>query len=143
MKEYLPEVFRSRVLLAPQATDNGAQAYAAPTVGASAITIRNVATMGNATDLVLSLKYADDATGTNATDYPVDVPVYVGGVRQTDAKAYTIGDSNGSFIVDFCVDPATIPEGKFIGVSYGNSNAANLLTTLIVEDVAYKPTATA
>jgi hypothetical protein len=143
MKVYIPENFRSRVLLVPQATGTGAQAYLKPTGAVNAITIRAIATMGNATDLVLSLKYADDATGTNATDYPVDVPVYVGGVRQTDAKAYTIGAATGNFIVDFCVDPATVPAGKYVGLSYGDSNAANLLAAEFVEDSAFKPTATA
>jgi hypothetical protein len=98
--------------------------------------------MGNAADLVLSLKYADNATGTNATAYPVNVPTYVNGVRQDDGKAHTIGDASGNFIVDFCIDPATVPAGKFVGVSYANSHADNLLTTMAIEEVAYRPTAT-
>ena len=97
--------------------------------------------MANAADLALSLKYADDTGGTGATAYPVDVPVYKDGVRQADAKAFTVDDDAGNFIVDFCIDPATIPDGKFVGLSYANSNAANLLAVELIEDVAYKPTA--
>ena len=141
MLTFLAEETKSRVLLGLQTTGTGAQAYAAPTAGASAITIRGVATMGNAADLVLSLKYADDASGTNATDFPSVVPLFVNNSKQTAAKAYTIGDASGNFVVDFCVDPALIPAGKFVGVSYANSNAANLLTTLIVEDTGDKPQA--
>lgn len=141
MFNFLPLKFRSRVLLAPQATGTAAEAYALPTAGTKAINIRGIALMGNAADLVLTLKYADDAAGTNATEYPVTVDIYKNGVRQTAAKALTIGDATGNHIVDFCIDPATVPAGKYVGVQYGNSNAGNLLTTVIVEDVAYAPTA--
>ncbi len=135
------ERFRSRVLLAPQTTGSGTGGYLAPTPGVMGITIRAIAKMGNAADLVLSLNYADDTGGTNAEAYPSNVPIYVNGSRQTDAKAHTIGDSSGNFIIDFCIDPATIPDGKTIGLSYANSNAANLLAVELIEDVAYKPTA--
>ena len=136
----ISEIYRSRVLLAPQTTAAGAGKYAAPTPGTCSITLRAIATMGHATDLVLSLNYADNATGTNATAFPENVPIFVNGVRGTDAKSYTIGDATGDFIVDFSIKPGVIPEGKFIGLAYGNSNAANLVTTMIVEDVAYIPT---
>lgn len=135
------ERFRSRVLLAPQTTAAGTQAYLAPTAGVMGLTIRAIVKMGNAADLALSLKYADDATGTNATAYPVDVPIYKNGVGQAAGKAFTVDDDTGNHIVDFCIDPATIPDGKFVGLSYANSNAANLLAVESIEDVAYKPTA--
>ena len=140
MFNFLPMKFRTRVLLAPQATESAAEAYAAPSGGVKAINLRAIVKMGNAADLVLSLKYADNAAGTNATAFPVNVDIYQNGVRQTAAKALTIGDASGNFIVDFCIDPATIPEGKYVGLHYANSHASNLLTTLIVEDVAYMPT---
>lgn len=136
----IPMKYRTRVLLAPQTTATAAEAYAEPSGGVKAINLRAIAKMGNAADLVLSLKYADDAAGTNATAFPVNVDIYKGGVRQTAAKALTIGDATGDHIVDFCVDPATIPEGKFVGLHYADSNAGNLVTTMIIEDVAYIPT---
>lgn len=138
----IPERFRSRVLLAPQATGTGTGGYALPTPGAMGLTVRAIAKMGNAADLVLTLQYANDGSGTSATTYPVNVPIYANGVRQTDAKVHTIGDASGNFIIDFCVDPATIPDGKYIGVAYGNSHSSTLATAILIEDVAYKPTAT-
>lgn len=137
----LVERFRSRVLLAVQTTGAGTEAYLAPTAGAMGLNFRAIVTMGNAADLVLSLKYADDAIGTNTTAYPSNVPIYVDGVAQAAGVAHTVGDAAGNFIVDFCVDPATVPDGKFVGISYATSNAANLLAVELIEDVAYKPTA--
>lgn len=135
----IAESFRSRVVLPPQTTATGAQAYLAPTPTVKGITVRAVAKMGNAADLVLSLKYADNVGGTGTTDYPVDVPIYVNGEKQVNGKAHTIDDASGNFIVDFAVDPATIPEGKFVGLSYADSNAANLVSVEMIEDVGYRP----
>lgn len=140
----IPERFRTRIVMPPQTTANAADDYLLPTGGVMGITLRCIAKIGHATDLVLSLKSSDDATGTNAKAYAVDVPIYVNGVRQTDAKACTVPkkvDTDLTYIVDFIVDPATVPEGKYIGVAYADSNAANLLTVEMIEDVAYKPTA--
>lgn len=136
----ISERYRSRVVLPPQTTAAGTQAYLAPTPGVMSLTLRAVIKMGNAADLQLDLKYADDAAGTNATAYPVNVPIYKNGVRQTDAKSITVADDTGNFIVDFCVDPATIPSGKLVGLNYATSNAANLLSVELIEDVAYRPT---
>ncbi len=136
------ENFRTRVVMALQTTAAAADDYVTPTPGASMLQMRVIATMGDATDLALTLKYADDATGTNATAFE-DVPLFVNGVREaTDSEVYTIGDATGNFIIDWIVDPVKIPAGKYIGMSYGNSNAANLMTAILMEDVAYKPTIT-
>lgn len=134
------EQYRSRVLLAPQATASASGGYVLPTGGSNKINIRAIAKMGNAADLVLTVNYADDASGTNATAFS-NIPLYVNGVRQTsDNETYTIGDSTGNFIVDFVVDPILVPADKYIGIAYGNSNAANLIAAEIIENVAYKPT---
>jgi hypothetical protein len=126
--------------MALQTTALAADDYVLPTPGASKITMRCLVTMGNAADLVLTMKYADDATGTNAAAFD-DVPVYINGVRQaTDAEVVTIGDATGNFIIDWIVDPALIPDDKYIGMSYANSNADNLMCCEIIEDVMYKPT---
>lgn len=134
MKTKISELFKKTVLLAPQATGTGAQAYIKPTAGVNSITILSTAVMGNSADLALSVKYADDAIGTNATAFPINVPVYVNGVRGTDAKEYAITASTGNFIVEFVVDPMDIPDGKYVGISYANSNAANLLSSLTIEE---------
>lgn len=136
------EYFRTRVVMALQTTAAAADDYVLPTPGASKITMRALVTMGDATDLTLTLKYADDATGTSATAFS-DVPVYIDGVRQsTDSEIAAITAATGNFIVDWIVDPTLIPDGKYIGMSYAQSNAANLMCCEIIEDVAYKPTAT-
>lgn len=136
----IPEYFRTRVVMALQTTGSAADDYVLPTPGASKITMRVLATMGNAADLTLTLKYADDATGTNATAFD-DVPVYIDGERQTtDSEVAAITAESGNFIVDFVVDPGLIPAGKYIGMSYADSNAGNLMCCEIIEDVAYKPT---
>lgn len=142
MLDFLPLKFRSRVVLAPQATDTGTEAYLKPSAGVKAIVLRCIVKMGNAADLVLSLKYADDASGTTATAFSAVSPIYKDGVAQTAAKTLTIGDSSGNFIVDFIVDPALVPQDKYVGISYASSNSGNLLAVEMVEDVAYMPTPT-
>jgi hypothetical protein len=132
--------FRARVVMALQTTATAADDYVLPTGGAKSQILRCIVTMGNAADLVLTPKTADDATGTNAAAIAADVAIYKDGVRQTDGKAFTVGDASGNFIVDFVIPPQIIPDGKYIGMSYGNSNAANLMTCTIIEDVTYKPT---
>lgn len=137
----IPEYFRTRIVMALQGTATAADDYVLPTPGVSQITMRCLVSMGNATDLALTLKYADDESGTNATAFS-DVPVYINGVRQdADSETVTIEDATGNFIVDFVIDPGLIPAGKYIGMSYANSNASNLMCCEIIEDVAYKPTA--
>lgn len=135
----LVERFRSRVLLPPQTTGTGTGAYLAPTPGVMGITIRAIVKMGNAADLEMAIKYADDTSGTSAAVYPIDVPIFVNGERQDDGKGYKVENETGNFIVDFAIDPATIPDGKTIGLTYENSNAANLIAVELIEDVAYRP----
>lgn len=135
------ERFRSRVLLAVQTTAAGAKAYLVPTAGVQGMTLRAVVTKGNAADLVLTLKYANDAAGAGETDFPVNVPIFLNGVRQVDGKSATVTGATGNSIVDFCLDPASIPGGKLIGLSFATSNAATLIAAELIEDVAYRPTA--
>lgn len=133
------EKYRNRVLLAPQATGVESGGYFSPTPGVQFITIRVIAGMGYATDLTMSLNSADDASGTNPVAF-ADVPIYVNGVRQAvNGHSYTITADTGNFIVDFCILPAQIPEGKTIGLAYEASNAGNLIAAEVIEDTAYKP----
>ena len=142
MKSFITEEYRTRIVMALQTTANAADDYVLPTGGSSLAVLRCLVTMGNAADLVLTPKTADDAAGTNAAAIAVNVPIYVNGVRQTDAKAATVADATGNFVVDFVIDPKIIPDGKYVGMSYANSNAGNLMCCSIIENVAYKPTAT-
>lgn len=132
--------FRSRVVMGPQTTALAADDYVLPTPGAKSQILRCVVTMGNDADLVLTPKTSDDAGGSNAAALAADVPIFKNGVAQTAAKALTIGDATGNFIVDFVIDPAIIPAGKYIGMSYANSHASNIMTCICIEDVVYKPT---
>jgi hypothetical protein len=142
MRNFITEEYRSRVVMALQTTAAAADDYVLPTAGSSLAVLRCLVTMGDATDLVLTPKTADDATGTNAAAIASDIPIFKDGVRQTDAKALTVGDAAGNFIVDFVIDPKLIPDGKYVGMSYANSHASNLMCCEIIESVAYKPTAT-
>lgn len=135
----LVERYRARVVLAAQTTGSAGQAYLAPTPGVMNQTYRTLVTKGNAAALVLTLRYADDAGGTNVADFPYNVPIYVNGVRQADGKSASVAGASGNSVVDFCVDPAMIPQGKFVGLSFGISNAATLLASELVEEVAYRP----
>lgn len=135
---YVNEEFRSRVLLAPQTTAAGAGGYVALTPGSSAITVRAIVAMGNAADVLLTLNSADDTSGTNATAMAV-VPIFDGGVRQVDGYSYTVSSATGNFIIDFEVMPELIPAGKTIGLAFATSNALNLISASIFEDVVYVP----
>jgi hypothetical protein len=103
-------------------------------------TYRVIVKKGDAADLTLALKFADDATGTNAAEYPVDVPVSINGLPFYNGKAATVSGATGNTVVDFCINPATIPQGKYVGLSYEISHASTLLSAELVEDVAYRPT---
>ncbi|MEY8001605.1 hypothetical protein AB8U03_15655 [Clostridium sp. Mt-5] len=133
------EEYRNRVLLAPQGTAAGAGGYLAPTPGTQYLTVRAIVNMGNVADLPLSLKYSDDAIGTNAADFE-DVPIYINGVRQTsNGHEHTVSDDSGVFIVDFSVLPGQIPQGKTLGLAYGTSNLANFIAAELIEDTTYEP----
>lgn len=135
---YIPENFKSRILISTQGTATASGGYILPSAGVKSITLRATITMGNSADLALTLKYADDAVGTNAIAFD-KVPLYVDGSRQTDNNTYTVTKDTGTAIIDFCIMPGQVPNGKTIGLSFGVSNAANLITAVLVEDTIYKP----
>jgi hypothetical protein len=133
------EKYRNRVLIAPQATAAAGAGYLAPTPGTKYLTLRAIVAMGNDADITINLKSADDANGTNATDFQ-DVPLYVNGVKQdANGHAYTVSATAGNFIVDFSVLPGQIPQAKTLGLAFGASNASNFITAELIEDVTYKP----
>ncbi len=142
MRNNIVEEYRTRMVMAPQTTALAADDYVLPTAGSSLIVLRCLITMGDAADLTPAPKTADDVGGANATAMASDIPIYVNGVRQTDAKSYAVTAATGNFIVDFIVDPKLIPEGKYIGMSFANSDVGNLLACEIIESVAYKPSVT-
>lgn len=142
MRNFITEEYRTRIVMGPQVTTQAADDYVLPTAGSSLIVLRCLITMGHATDLTPTPKTADDAGGASAAAIASNIPIYVNGVRQTDAKSYAVTAATGNFIVDFVIDPKLIPEGKYIGMSFANSDAGNLLACEIIESVAYKPSVT-
>ena len=136
---FIAEDSKSTVLLPPKVTTSVAEAYVKPAAGSLGLNLRAVVAIGEATDVVLTLKTADNATGTGAADFPKAVPLFVDGVRQVNAVTYTVTEDTGNFIVDFCVDPALIPDGKFVGIHQAASNELNLIATTAIENATTAP----
>jgi len=96
-----------------------------------------IVTMAEATDLVLTLYTADDADGTTPVALTENVPIYKDDVAQTAAKTFTVSDNTGNFVVVFCVPSIIVPTDKYLCIHYANSNAANILSVLMIEDSYY------
>jgi hypothetical protein len=136
---YVNEEFRTRILIASQGAGTAGGGYLAPTPGVNTITVRAIVNITNAANLELTLKSADDTAGNNAANF-ILVPVFLNGIRQsTYESAITITQDSGIAIVDFEVMPGQVPEGKTIGLAFGTSNAENIITAELLEDVAYVP----
>lgn len=132
-KTQIPQDLLPASILVPQTGGAGDQAYILPTGVRTVYLVAHVV-MGNAADVVLVPKTSDDATGTNAAVLADNVPLWVNGVKQTSAKNYTIADGTGTFVVVFAIPCDIIPDGKFVGMSYAASNAANLLSCMAYKD---------
>lgn len=132
-RSFIPEELKPVSVLVPQTTAAGTEAYILPTGSRTVYLVCHV-TMGNAADLVLTPKSADDAAGTNATGLAVNIPIWENATRQTDAKAHTVDDNSGTFVVVFAIPANIVPEGKYVGMSYANSDVANLLSCVAYVD---------
>lgn len=110
--------------------------------GSNSVTILCLVTMANAADLALSVVTADDADGTTPVAITRDVAIFKDDVRQTDAKTFTVSDDSGVFTVAFCVPSILIPDGKYLCLSFANSNDANILSAVALDD-AYHESGTA
>lgn len=135
---YVNEEFKTRVLIAAQGTLTSGGGYLSPTLCVSALTVRAIVNMTNAANLDITLKSADDTSGTNAVDF-IDVPTFINGVRQTGGHTVAITQDTGNAVVDFEVMPGQIPEGKTIGLAFGASDAGNIISAQLYEDAAYIP----
>lgn len=136
---FLAEGTKSTSLVGPSATAAVLQGYVRPTAGSLGVTIRTVVKKADATNVVLTLKTADNATGTNATNATFKTPLFTDGVREDNAFNKTIGSETGTFIIDFCVDPGLIPEGKFIGVHCAASHTGNIISVTAVDNSSMRP----
>ena len=135
----IPEKIKtaSRTLFNGQVTGTGDVVGVKP-AGSNGIMLLCLVTMANAADLVLSIVSGDDADGANPVAITENIPIFLDDVRQTDAKAHTIGDSSGSFAVVFCIPPVLIPDGKYICLSFANSNDANILSAIALDDTYHE-----
>ncbi len=135
----IPEQIKTdgRILFNGQATGVGDSKGVQPS-GSNGLAVLCLVTMANAADLALSIQSGDDADLTNPVDITENIPVFVDDVRQADAKAHTITDDSGVFTVVFCIPPILIPAGKYIGLTFGNSNAANILSALVLDDTYHE-----
>ena len=110
-----------------------------PSQGVRSISIVVPITMGNAGDETITVKTADDASGTNPTVLTQNIPIYKDGVRATDAKAFTETAATGNFVYVFEVPASIIPEGKYIGVVQSETgSASSIYSAIAIEDPYYK-----
>jgi hypothetical protein len=109
-----------------------------PTAGTSVISILIPVTMGNSANMTITVKTADDTSGTNATALTENCPVYRDGVKQTSAKAITETEATGDFFHVIEVPSILIPAGKYIGVYADAGSASNKYSAIALEDTFYK-----
>lgn len=135
----IPEKIKTagRTLFNGQVTGTGDAKGIKPS-GTNGLVLFCLVTMANAADLVLSIVTADDADGTTPVAIADNIPIFKDDVRQTDAKTLTIGDASGSFTVCFCIPPLLIPAGKYICLSFANSNDANILSAVALDDTYHE-----
>lgn len=126
-----------RTLFNGKATGTGDAVGVKPS-GTNGLAILCLVTMAEATNLVLSIVTGDDADGANPVAITENIPVFKDDVRQADAKGLTIAEDSGSFTAIFCIPPLLIPAGKYICLSFANSNAANILSAVALDDVYHE-----
>lgn len=135
----IPEMLKTagRVLFNGLVTGTGDQKCVLPS-GTNGLYIVCNVTMGNAADLTINVITADDADGANQAAITENIPIYENDVRQTDAKAHTITESSGAFVVVFCIPPILIPTGKYVGIDIDDSNDANIVSAQVFDDVYHQ-----
>ena len=136
----IPEKLKTagRTLFNGKATGTGDAVGVKPTAGSQSLMIVCLVTMAEATNLVLSIVSGDDADGTTPVALTENVPIFLDDVRQADAKAHTIADDSGSFVVVFCVPSILIPAGKYMCLSFANSHATNILSAIAIDDAYHE-----
>jgi len=135
----IPEKIKtaSRTLFNGAVTGTGDAKGVLPS-GSNSVTFLCLVTMANAANLALSIVSGDDADGTNPVALTENVPVWKDDVRQTDAKSLTVADDSGVFTVVFNVPSILIPAGKYICLSFADSNDANILSAIALDDTYHE-----
>lgn len=132
----IPEKLKtaSRILFNGQVTGTGDAKGILPATGSNGLIVSCIVTMANAADLALSIVTADDADGATPVAITENIPIFVDDVRQTDAKSYTETSASAVKTVIFCVPAVLIPEGKYLCLSFANSNDLNILSAQVFDD---------
>jgi len=136
----IPEKIKTadRVLFNGQVTGTGDAKGVKPN-GSNGVVILCAVTMGNAADLTLSIVTADDADGTNPVAITRNVAIFEDDIRQSsDAKSHAITASTGVFTVAFCIPSILIPTDKYLCLSFANSNDANILSAIALDDTYHE-----
>lgn len=135
----IPERIKTagRILFNGKTTETGDTKGVKP-AGSNGITFLCLITMANAANLVLKIVTADDADGATPVDLASNVPVFKDDVRQSDGIGITVADDSGSFVVAINVPPILIPAGKFVCLDFANSNVANILSAIALDDVYHE-----
>lgn len=135
----IPERLKTadRVLFNGQVTGTGDARGVKPN-GSNGVAIICLVTMANAADLTLSLVTGDDADGANPVAITENVPIYKNDVRQADGKSLALTDDDSANTIVFCVPPIIIPAGKYLCLSFANSNDANILSALALDDTYHE-----
>lgn len=109
-----------------------------PTAGVNMISFLIPVTMGASNDLTITIKTADDTSGTSAAALSENCPVYRDGVKQTSAKAITETAASGDYFHVIQVKANLIPAGKYIGAYCDAGSASNKFSVIALEDTYYK-----
>jgi len=136
----IPEQLKTaaRVLFNGTVTGTGDAVGVKPTKGSNSLTFLCLCTMANAANLALSIVSGDDADGTNPVAVTENIPIFKDDVRQTDAKTFTVTDDSAVVVVVFNVPSILIPAGKYMCLSFANSNDANILSAIAIDDAYHE-----
>lgn len=135
----IPEKLKTagRVLFNGKATGTGDIKGILPFASQAVIIVAAV-TMAEATDLVLTVKTADDVDGAGAVALSSNIVIYKDDVRQANAKTLTISEDSAEVTVCFVVPSILVPDDKFLVLDFADSNAANILSSIAFEDTYYE-----
>jgi hypothetical protein len=109
-----------------------------PTKGIRSVSLLCIAEMGNSTDMTITVKTADDSSGTNPTVLTQNVAVYKDGVKLTAAQAFTETAATGKTVYLIEIPASIIPADKYVGVYADSGSASNGYTVIAIEDTYYK-----
>jgi hypothetical protein len=97
--------------------------------------------MAHASDVILTVKTADDAAGTNAAALTENVPMWIEETRLADGKSLTLANATyaptANYTAIIQVPAIIVPAGKYLGCYLTAGNTNNKLTVVAFEDTYY------